>query len=332
MRSLRCLPVLSEHDRLEGRLRTWAEQIGSMGGRVFYRADVASIEQAVHAAGRAHLSLYEVVTEGLLVRPFFDLEYCKLSNSARTHAADDALIVAICQSASKILAEVVNVGVQRAIVLDSSNAVKFSVHIILHLHEQHALATIKDGKTLAHQVAAILPRDLNEVQRADGQKQCIVDLAVYKRNQQFRIMGCVKHGDARVLRLHHSMTGSVALIDTLICVPMMQAGLDLCRLADPHKVPQTGTHLTAAKSDDGQAAFTAFRRIPTCWRVRFGSMSATTLLWKCGVMTCNGGCCAGTAANQGRGMVSLLICWLKDFLSQEQRERVCGSVADTLVT
>jgi hypothetical protein len=47
-----------------------------------------------------------------------------------------------------------------------------------------------------------------------------VSTSVYKRHQQFRIMGCVKHGDTRVLRLHPRTTKCDAqLVDTLICVP-----------------------------------------------------------------------------------------------------------------
>jgi hypothetical protein len=221
------LPALSDNESKAGTLRTWAEQVGNQGGRVFYRADVASMEAAVHAAGPARLSVYEVVTEGLLVRPFYDLEYSKVSNPLRT--CDDALLSAIVDSTDKAVRDSTGVGVGRTIVLDSSDAAKCSVHIIIHLQHNCALHSIKDAqclaRVLARQVVASLPAGLNQVMGADGSERSVVDLAVYKRNQQFRIMGCVKHGDARVLRPHHCMTDVVSLLDTLICMPASKPGL-----------------------------------------------------------------------------------------------------------
>jgi hypothetical protein len=40
-------------------------------------------------------------------------------------------------------------------------------------------------------------------QTATGEQRSVVDMQVYHRHQQMRLMGCVKLGDTRVLRLQH---------------------------------------------------------------------------------------------------------------------------------
>lgn len=92
-------------------------------------------------------------------------------------------------------------------------------------------------------VVALLPNELHHITSSTGGQQSVVDLKVYKRNQQFRILGCVKHGDSRVLRLHRCMTGSVPLLDTLICVQPSNLALSI---DSPSPAVQPAHHTSAA--------------------------------------------------------------------------------------
>jgi hypothetical protein len=166
--------------------------------------------------------MYEVMFEGYSVRPFFDLEYLRAHNAERAESADIELINSIITITNASLATHAHTTIDtaKAVVLDSSNAVKFSVHVILPLQIGAALCSLADAKHLAATVVAQLPPELLLAQAADGRTCRIVDLGVYHKNQQLRIMHCVKLGDNRVLRPHPCMPeSSPALVDTLICVP-----------------------------------------------------------------------------------------------------------------
>lgn len=310
MRALHMLPPLTECT--DQGLRTWAEQVGGDGGRVFYHAHASSIEAATHAAASSYSSIYEVVTDGWSVQPFFDLEYSTTCDPLRN--CDDAMLTAMLECIYKVASEALGVGVQRTIVLDSSNTVKFSLHVTVHLHNSYALRTIKDAQCFAQLVVALLPSELHHITSSSGAQQSVVDLKVYKRNQQFRILGCVKHGDSRVLRLHRCMHGSVSLLDTLMCVQPSNLALSI---DSPSPDVQAAHHTSAAYGSAAAAympklvmvltstlgcriysmqthaghasASPAYTCIQTCYSVQCAPMPATTLSWKCAATACSGG-------------------------------------------
>jgi hypothetical protein len=151
----------------------------------------------------------------------------------RVQHHDDALITEIINCTDSILRQDAGCAVQDVIVLDSSNAVKYSAHLIMHLEQRHALTSIHDAGVLAKKVTVQLAPDLCQVHGAE-KMQTVVDTSVYKRHQQCRIMGCVKHGDTRVLRLHPRTTKCDAqLVDTLICVPAEHMSMPPQQQADP---------------------------------------------------------------------------------------------------
>jgi len=194
------------------------------GARVFLKARIDCIEAAISAAGDAPLSLYEVV-DGMGVRPFFDLEYATACNMQRSPHLNAQLVAAIVAEADKWLLQQCgkNVRVDHVVVLDSSNSAKFSMHVILHLQQRAALATIKDAKRLAEVVVGSLPPSLVRAHAPSGDMVSILDCHVYKRNQQFRLMGCVKFGNDRMLRLHELST---------VATPSLQSTYQLFALAD----------------------------------------------------------------------------------------------------
>lgn len=202
--------------------RVWAQQVGIRGGRQFYVAPVSKVEVAVSEAAAAHswLSVYEVVYDGYGLRPYFDLEYDKRIN-ARQQSQDDDLLHSILHNANAFLMQHVGKGIVDYVILDSSSAVKFSAHIILHLEDAAALESVIDAKVVATAVCDAIPAALLQASTSEGQCS-IVDLNVYKKNQQMRIMGCVKHGDLRVLKPHHFLQGHrlPSLVETLICQPL----------------------------------------------------------------------------------------------------------------
>jgi hypothetical protein len=162
----------------DGTWRTWAEQVGTGGGRVptcsahVCHATTDQIQHAVMSAGSQHLSIYEV--DDLLIRPFFDLEYPRACNPHRVQHHDDALITEIISCTNSILRQDAGCAVQDVIMLDSSNAVKYSAHLIMHLEQRHALTSIHDAGVLAKKVTAQLAPDLCQVHGAE-KIQTVID-------------------------------------------------------------------------------------------------------------------------------------------------------------
>jgi len=199
----------------------WAEQVGSNGGRVFYVMSASDMATYVTPAGQPQpRCVYEVVYEGYSIRPYYDLEYLRDCNADRAAEADQALIDSLIAGTDAVLQGVGHrIDHSKVVVLDSSSAAKFSVHIILPMQNGAALCGVPDARVVAARVLQSLTAEQAMARTADGGMRAIVDLDVYHKNQQMRIMHCTKMGDPRVLRPHICMQGRLpAFEDTLICV------------------------------------------------------------------------------------------------------------------
>ena len=201
----------------EGSQRVWAQQVGTAGARKFILATVDEIASTILAA-QAAPSLYEVVSSGYAVRPYFDLEYSRTANPARTAQTDKHLVDSILYLVDRYIEQQGWDGCvdhARTVVLDASNAAKFSRHIIVHLSNNAALAGVGDAGALTAWVCSQLAPDLLMAAAPDGGTVSVVDKHVYHRKQQMRLLGCVKLGDNRVLR--QLQLAQCSLADTLLC-------------------------------------------------------------------------------------------------------------------
>lgn len=208
-------------------VRVWAEQIAPVGRRVFLTATADSMAARVQTALDAGqpLSVYEVLFKGYCVRPYFDLEYMKCMNPGRTHQQDCALLQCLIHTAQQLLPQLTlgaTIDVASSVVLDSSNADKFSAHVILHIHNNCGFADVRDAQHFATRVVAALREDLKMAVDIHNRNINIIDLAVYHNNQQMRILHCVKYGDSRVLRPGFLGNTAPTFDDSLICVSTHQ--------------------------------------------------------------------------------------------------------------
>lgn len=94
-------------------------------------------------------------------------------------------------------------GSSSALHVDASDAGKFSRHVVVWLQDGAALSCVAEAGGLAAWVCAQLPDSLLMAASTDGVSCPVVDMHVYHKHQQMRLMGCVKLGDSRFLRLQH---------------------------------------------------------------------------------------------------------------------------------
>ena len=213
----------SAHEVNSSNIRLWAQQVDVSGRRQFFKRAVAVVEGAI-VGSQQPPSLYEIIGPHLLIRPYFDIEYWKPANRSRAASLDDQLLQGIVVHADSLLSRVhrVNIDREKLVVLDSSSADKFSVHLILPLSGGYGFAVVTDAKAFAQAVCSSLPSHILKVHTADGSAVSAVDLNCYHHRQQMRLLGCCKLGDTRTLRPHRLLGPAVAcLADTLICAPQL---------------------------------------------------------------------------------------------------------------
>jgi hypothetical protein len=165
-------------------------------------------------------SVYEVIPPAAQLRPYFDLEYDRAANPGRTATADQAVVQHIFAAVDVFSLEQgldARVLHDASVVLDASDAGKFSQHVVVHLSGRQGLCGVAQAKAVCSHVVASMPQDLLAVQTASGRAGCIIDQSVYSSNQQMRIMGCVKLGSDRVLRV--LQPADCNLEGTLVCMP-----------------------------------------------------------------------------------------------------------------
>lgn len=120
--------------------------------------------------------VYEVIPAGWKCRVYFDLEYIRAHYPQRTMADDNTALQQILEAANRrVVNEGGQVDVEACVVLDASNDVKFSIHLILATQQGRDVAAIK---ILINAVADALPPFA----------AVLIDRAPYNRNQQFRVV------------------------------------------------------------------------------------------------------------------------------------------------
>lgn len=193
--------------------RVWALQVGQAGGKKCFLASLADVEAAVQAA-ETPLSLYEVVGSA-----YFDLEYSRSANRGREPSADMQLVggmLGLVDAYCVAQGWATSVDSARTVVLDASDAAKFSQHLVVWLQDGAALSGVAEARALAAWVCARLPDGLLMAASADGAPCPVVDMHVYHKHQQMRLMGCVKLRNSRVLRCQRPALCSLS--DSLLCV------------------------------------------------------------------------------------------------------------------
>jgi hypothetical protein len=228
----------------------WAVQVRNRGGRKFFMATVHDVADAIKATQHPQ-SLYEIVGSSNAVRPYFDLEYSRTANPHRTAATDQQLVQQLLQHAEVYFKEQqwpTTVDRHKTVLLDASNTDKFSQHLIIHMTNNAALSGVDQAAAIAAWVWDHLPHALCMAQTATGEQQSVVDMQVYHRHQQMRLMGCVKLGDTRVLRLQHPT--HCALADTLLTP-------DTIPTATYGRAARTGQHHGGSSTTSASTALAA---------------------------------------------------------------------------
>jgi hypothetical protein len=109
-------------------------------------------------------------------------------------------------------------------VTDHPGSGSSSAHVILHMSADAGFCSVAHARSFAELVVAALPQHLTTAVGQHNQQISIVDLAVYHKNQQMRVMHCVKHGDNRVLRASALGKSSPTFEDSLLCVAASHIG------------------------------------------------------------------------------------------------------------
>ena len=175
-----------------GQERPWGLQVTERSWR-FLVADVAQVAALV-ATSPTPPCLYETMLAGVSgLRMFFDIEYCIQMNATRVAAGLDASIVPeIVQQVDLWLARFsqakCTVDRKASVVLAASDAVKFSVHVILHFTYGYFLPGMPDAKHCAEFVSKQGNQKVLSVIAKDGSSACVIDTQVYGNNQQYRCM------------------------------------------------------------------------------------------------------------------------------------------------
>ena len=202
-------------------MRSWALEINIQKTRRFFNASSTTVSNVVQRSWRCPVSVYELVnTLGgkLGMRMYCDLEFDKALNSTTTVAEAD-IVGEVVRCVDKWLhmycsPDGLQVDVSKLVVLTASSDAKFSMHLILPLLGGALFSSVKHLKLMANYIAAESDKGILLVNNKQNEMKSMLDLSVYKENQQFRLMGCVKFGDSRALRGQQKY----ALQDTLICV------------------------------------------------------------------------------------------------------------------
>jgi hypothetical protein len=154
---------------------------------------------ARHFAAEPHTRhWYEVIREGAPCHLYFDCEFVRCpENAAVDGPAATAALLDLVRARLSGIADV-----EAAIELDSSTDTKFSRHLIVRL----AGAVFCDNSTVGQFVRALVsdaatnPSSPLFVISEQGTRRSIVDLAVYSRHRQFRIVGSCKFGKTAILQ------------------------------------------------------------------------------------------------------------------------------------
>lgn len=131
----------------------------------------------------------------------------KTTHIALRQRTDQHAISCVMQAVQAVLAEMGHaLDFESACVLDASSADKFSCHLILPLAHGCVFVNVQRGpKLLAQRVVELLrEHDACWVQHDSfEEKQCIIDLVPYQRNQQLRMIFCTKFGQNRPFMPRH---------------------------------------------------------------------------------------------------------------------------------
>lgn len=149
------------------------------------------------------LSLYEVMDQHALCRLYFDLEYCKAENTARTPLQDASIVDCLLSAVDDVVAaDALRCDRSAVWVLDASDPYKFSQHVIVSMVGRVHLGTVPVVAGVVQQaVEHVMGQWPNvfTVNRGSNMAACVVDTSVYSLNQQLRVPYSSKLGQRRPL-------------------------------------------------------------------------------------------------------------------------------------
>ena len=190
----------------KSRKRIFAEETGPGGTRKFWVSNQKSFLEFYSTLGPG-ASFYEIIEDDTWVKGYWDVDVCKVSNP---HLQNDdcSLIMNIIKQIQKGLkAENICCELDNFAILDSSTDAKLSFHIILN-----EVKWFKKRELLEFTKKNFFTDDVPKQEYSvclNGLTSCVVDIKVYGRLQNFRLIFSKKYGKMKTLE--------VSNLDTRLC-------------------------------------------------------------------------------------------------------------------
>lgn len=144
-------------------------------------------------------NIYEVIEFDKPSRLYFDLEYSKEVNQNVDH---ERLYNHFLEVTISLLKELYDLEVKQSdfLALDSSNAAKFSCHLIVHFKKDYLFSNnVAIGSFTKRLKERLLHSPPQRIFNDNGQEIVIFDEGVYTRNRNFRLFMSTKMGKNRFL-------------------------------------------------------------------------------------------------------------------------------------
>ena len=157
---------------------------------------------------------YEVIVSTHAVKLFFDIEFSKVLNCEKDGPQMVKQFVNLVNTRLHQMCDSTSVP-ENVLVLDSSNDVKFSCHLvfseaIFSNYEACRQFVLDLVKSLSEE-----DRLMFEVKDRNENKTLMTDLLVYTRNRNMRLIGSSKFGERRPIMLSEDDLASVAIVEKL---------------------------------------------------------------------------------------------------------------------
>ena len=180
--------------------KVFSYEVSKSGQRKFVTCSASAFWEFYKRLPLEKKNHYEVLVEGSPVKLFFDLEFWKQNNSEKDGLE---MIEYLVTAVSKTLNEKHSIKSRPddVLSLDSSSSEKFSCHLIFQQCVFPNIGKCKDFVTeLLNSLNLKEVEDhLLKVQDREGNTKLFIDLSVYSKNRNFRLLGSSKFGEIRPL-------------------------------------------------------------------------------------------------------------------------------------
>ena len=189
------------------RKRIFAEEIGTGGARKFWVTSQKAFLEFYSTLSPGS-SFYEIIEDDTWVKGYWDVDLCKVSNPHLQDKYDWMITNIINQIQMGLKDEGISCELDNFAILDSSTTIKMSVHIILNEVKWFKSKLDLLEFTKKNFFVNDMPKDEYSV-NSKGFTSSIIDLKVYGRLQNFRLIFSKKFDKSKILE--------VSELDTRLC-------------------------------------------------------------------------------------------------------------------